>query len=174
MSTLCQTTYLNEAAESRGLSNTDSFVSLLKKYKRLVERLCAYVQGSTSKKTERFNQQQELLSASIGFGCHMIWRIMQIKNMSRSWRLLSIEAHNTPFDLHNSSYHNEPSPMIVLYSFKYFQLHQNILTLIFVKFPSSKRLPVFLGSFRLWSDFSSRTFSSNSSCHPLSGIFAKF
>ena len=72
MSTLCQTTYLNEAAESRGLSNTDSFVSLLKKYKRLVERLCAYVQGSTSKKTERFNQQQELLSASIGFGCHMI------------------------------------------------------------------------------------------------------
>lgn len=95
---------------------------------------------------------------------YWIWQSYDIKNDADQ------EAHNTLFDLHNSSYHNEPSLMIVLlYSFKYFQLQQEMLTS-----PVFKALPVFLGSFRLWRDFSSRKFSSNSSCHPFSVFFAIF
>ena len=79
-------------------------------------------------------------------------------------------AHNTLIDLHNSSYHNEPSLMIVYYIHStIFNFDKKCLPLL-----SSKRLPVFLGSSRLWRDFSPRKFSSNSSCHPLSGIFAIF
>ena len=41
----------------------------------------------------------------------------------------SPRAHNTLINLHNSSYHNEPSLMIVLlYSFNHFQLRQEMLT----------------------------------------------
>ena len=82
-------------------------------------------------------------------------------------------AHNILIDLHNSSYHNEPGLMIVLL---FYYIHSHIFNFNKKCLPllSSKRLPVFLGSFRLRRDFSSRKFSSNSSWHPLSGIFAIF
>lgn len=54
---------------------------------------------------------------------YWIWLSYDIKNNADQ------EAHNTLIDRQNSSYHNEPSLMIVLlYSFKYFQLQQEMLT----------------------------------------------